>query len=123
LAQFHCTVFVFFGSFTVFTIYFGQSTTEETYLVEMRIWCIKIGIVLVLHHLLTGKLEQSECETHQASGDVVIVKTAVACADKQDTVFDWRSYWPHSVPLYSCQRYTVQCLFQIRANETLPKTS
>jgi hypothetical protein len=25
------------------------STTEETWLVEMRIWCIKIGIVLVLH--------------------------------------------------------------------------
>jgi hypothetical protein len=23
--------------------------TEETWLVEMRIWCIKIGIVLVLH--------------------------------------------------------------------------
>jgi hypothetical protein len=38
--------------YTVFTIFFrisnffGLSTTEE---VEMRIWCIKIGIVLVLH--------------------------------------------------------------------------
>jgi hypothetical protein len=30
-------------------IYFGLSTTEETWLVEMRIWCIKIGIILVLH--------------------------------------------------------------------------
>ena len=29
--------------------YFGLSTTDETSLVEMRIWCIKIGIVLVLH--------------------------------------------------------------------------
>jgi hypothetical protein len=28
---------------------FGLSTTDETSLVEMRIWCIKIGIVLVLH--------------------------------------------------------------------------
>jgi hypothetical protein len=39
-------------------------------------------------HLLTGKLEQSGCEVHQARGgaDVLIVKTAVACADKQDTV-------------------------------------
>jgi hypothetical protein len=27
--------------------FFGLSTTEET-LAEMRIWCIKIGIVLVL---------------------------------------------------------------------------
>jgi hypothetical protein len=27
----------------------GVSTTEETSLVEMRIWCIKIGIELVLH--------------------------------------------------------------------------
>jgi hypothetical protein len=27
--------------------FFGLYTTEETYLVEMRIWCIKIGIVLV----------------------------------------------------------------------------
>jgi hypothetical protein len=29
--------------------FFGLSTTEEIWLVEMRIWCIKIGIVLVLH--------------------------------------------------------------------------
>jgi hypothetical protein len=28
---------------------FGLSITEETLLVENRIWCIKIGIVLVLH--------------------------------------------------------------------------
>ena len=27
----------------------GPSTTNETLLVEMRIWCIKIGIVLALH--------------------------------------------------------------------------
>jgi hypothetical protein len=49
------TVFVFFsGPFTVFTFFrisnfFGLSTTEETWLVDMRICCIKIGIVLVLH--------------------------------------------------------------------------
>ena len=29
--------------------FFGLSTTEETEVVEMRTWCIKIGIVLVLH--------------------------------------------------------------------------
>jgi hypothetical protein len=29
--------------------FFGLSTTEETKVVEMCIWCIKIGIVLVLH--------------------------------------------------------------------------
>jgi hypothetical protein len=29
--------------------FFGPSTTEETSLVEMCIWCIKIGIVLTLH--------------------------------------------------------------------------
>jgi hypothetical protein len=28
--------------------FFGLSTTEETWLIEMRTWCIKIGIVLVL---------------------------------------------------------------------------
>jgi hypothetical protein len=28
---------------------FSLSITEETLLVEMRIWCIKTGIVLVLH--------------------------------------------------------------------------
>jgi hypothetical protein len=44
----------FFGSFIVFTIFrisyfFGLSTTDETWLVEMHIWCIKIGIVLVLY--------------------------------------------------------------------------
>jgi hypothetical protein len=43
---------VFFGSFTDFAFFrisnfFGLSITEETLLVEMRIWCIKIGIVLV----------------------------------------------------------------------------
>jgi hypothetical protein len=42
-----------FYSFHFFIIiisnFFGLSTTEETLLVEMRIWCIKIGIVLVLH--------------------------------------------------------------------------
>jgi hypothetical protein len=29
--------------------FFGLSTTDETALVEMRIWCIKIDIVLLLH--------------------------------------------------------------------------
>jgi hypothetical protein len=29
--------------------FFGLSTTEETLVFEMRIWCIKIGIVLILH--------------------------------------------------------------------------
>jgi hypothetical protein len=28
---------------------FGPITTEETYVVEMHMWYIKIGIVLVLH--------------------------------------------------------------------------
>jgi hypothetical protein len=57
LAQLHITVFVFFGSYTVFTffysnfqLFFGLSTTEETSVVEIRIWCIKIGIVLVLKY-------------------------------------------------------------------------
>jgi hypothetical protein len=50
LAQFHGTVFYSFHDF-LFRIsnFFGLSTTQETWLVEMRIWCIKIGIVLVLH--------------------------------------------------------------------------
>jgi cbb3-type cytochrome oxidase subunit 1 len=42
----------FFRLFTIFFLisnFFGLSTTEETCVVEMRIWCIKIGIVLVLH--------------------------------------------------------------------------
>jgi hypothetical protein len=49
------SIFFSFGSFTIFTMFFsdfqlfGLSTTEETWLVEMRIWCIKIGIVLVLN--------------------------------------------------------------------------
>ena len=47
--------YFFFGSFTVLTTFyrisnfFGLSTADETWLVEMHIWCIKIGIVLVLH--------------------------------------------------------------------------
>jgi hypothetical protein len=45
----------FFGSYNFHNLFFrisnffGLSTTEETLLVEMRIWCIKICIVLVLH--------------------------------------------------------------------------
>jgi hypothetical protein len=29
--------------------FFGLNTIEETYGVEISIWCIKIGIVLLLH--------------------------------------------------------------------------
>jgi hypothetical protein len=39
------TVFVFFFQISNF---FDPSITEETWIVEIRIWCIKIGIVLVL---------------------------------------------------------------------------
>jgi hypothetical protein len=53
LAQFHGTAFGIFGFFTPFFFglptFSGPSTTDETLLVEMRIWCIKIGIVLALH--------------------------------------------------------------------------
>ena len=38
-----------FHNFFLNSNYFGSSTTDETSLVEMRIWCIKIGIVLTLH--------------------------------------------------------------------------
>jgi hypothetical protein len=60
LAQFHGTTFGIFGFF--FTPFFfrlptfsGPSTTDETLLVEMRIWCIKIGIVLALHICTLGR--------------------------------------------------------------------
>jgi hypothetical protein len=52
----HFYVFDFFRLFYLNHFYFsdfqlfGLSTTDETSLVEMRIWCIKIGIVLVLHN-------------------------------------------------------------------------
>jgi hypothetical protein len=42
----------FFGSYMWFSQisnFFGLSTTEETWVVEMHIWFIKIGIVLVLN--------------------------------------------------------------------------
>jgi hypothetical protein len=45
--------FRLFDNFQVFCFgfptFFGLSITEETLLVEMRIWCIKSGIRLVLH--------------------------------------------------------------------------
>jgi hypothetical protein len=34
---------------SISTNFLGPSTTEETWLVKMCIWCIKIGIVLDLH--------------------------------------------------------------------------
>jgi hypothetical protein len=42
-------LYSFHNFFSGFPTFFAQSTTEETKVVEMRIWCIKIGIVLVLH--------------------------------------------------------------------------
>jgi hypothetical protein len=55
----------FFGSFTVFTIFFRISNFFglSTWLVEMCIWCIKIGIVLVLH-LKRIKRNQTICMQH-----------------------------------------------------------
>jgi hypothetical protein len=55
LAQFHGTLFGFhltaLSVFTFFFIsnFFNLSITEETRVVEMRIWCIKISNILVLH--------------------------------------------------------------------------
>jgi hypothetical protein len=47
--------FFFFRVFTVTTFwisqFFGPGTTEETYYVEMCIWCIVIGIVWISHSL------------------------------------------------------------------------
>jgi hypothetical protein len=42
--------YTFFSDFQLFWL----SITEETWLVEMSIWCIKIGIVLVLHLINTN---------------------------------------------------------------------
>jgi hypothetical protein len=47
LEQSNMIVIYFFGLPT----FSGPSTTDETLLVEMRIWCIKIGIVLALHYI------------------------------------------------------------------------
>ena len=55
--NFMALILVFIGSFSFhiscFRIsnFFGMNFTEETLVVEMRIWCIKIGIVLVIHLL------------------------------------------------------------------------
>jgi hypothetical protein len=56
LAQFHGTLFGFYRLFLSFYIFllrisnsFDMSNTEETELVKMRIWRIKIGIALDLH--------------------------------------------------------------------------
>jgi hypothetical protein len=50
---------IFFPHFQRFV---GRSTIEQTYIVKIRIWCIKIGIVLVLHfsprvEASTGRLQ------------------------------------------------------------------
>jgi hypothetical protein len=39
---------------------FGLNITEDTLLVETRIWCIKIGIELVLHTHLVAFLRQAK---------------------------------------------------------------
>jgi hypothetical protein len=47
--------FIFF--FFMIYNFFGPSTTEETSVVEMRIRCIKIGIILVLHYTECRKVK------------------------------------------------------------------
>jgi hypothetical protein len=39
----------YFPLFSDFQLFSGLSTTDETLVVEMRIWCIKIGNVFALH--------------------------------------------------------------------------
>jgi hypothetical protein len=52
LAKFYGTLVIWgsssFQFFPRISTFFGLNITEETLLVEMRIWCIKIGVVLVL---------------------------------------------------------------------------
>jgi hypothetical protein len=58
MAQFHATLFgfhptalsVFTFSPADFQLFRHLSITEETWVVEMRIWCINIVNVLVLHY-------------------------------------------------------------------------
>jgi L-asparagine transporter-like permease len=42
-------LYSFHNFFFQISNFFGLSTPEETWVVKMRIWCIKIGIVLVLY--------------------------------------------------------------------------
>jgi hypothetical protein len=47
----YTSVFLICTSFFLICISFGLGIAEETVLVEMLIWRIKIGILLVLHKL------------------------------------------------------------------------
>jgi hypothetical protein len=49
-------LFYSFHNYFRISNFFGLSTTEVTELIEMHIWCIKIGTVLVLHFTLTLKI-------------------------------------------------------------------
>jgi hypothetical protein len=49
LFGFHQTALPVFTFFFRISNFFDLSIAEETWIVEMRIWCIKIGNVLVLH--------------------------------------------------------------------------
>jgi hypothetical protein len=68
LAQFHGTLFgfhptalsVFTSSFFRISNFFDLSITEQTWVVEMHIWCIKIVNVLISH--LMYDLSSSRCD-------------------------------------------------------------
>jgi hypothetical protein len=75
----------FFGSFIVFTIFrisnfFGPSITDETWLVEMCIWCIKIGIVIVLYF---EKQIKSTCR---------LIKCNIWISSKPQLLVSWMIY-------------------------------
>jgi hypothetical protein len=50
--------FSFFG----FSTLLAQTTKQETWLVEMRIWCIRIRIVLVLHFYQTIEIDFTDID-------------------------------------------------------------
>jgi hypothetical protein len=98
LAQFHWTLFGFyrlfqFSHFFFFWIssFFDLSITEETWVVEMRIWYTKIYILLVLH-------------IHLNCAIFVICRSVVPGHDLQST---WRSR--------NCNLFSLNCRFNVCA--------
>lgn len=74
--------------------------------------------------ILTDKLEQKGCEVHQARGDadILIVKTAAACADKQDTILIGDDT-DLLIPLcYHAKNTQYNAFFQARTKNTVPQT-
>jgi hypothetical protein len=78
-------LYSFYNFFSRISNFFGLSTTEETYVVEMRIWCIKISIELF--YIKRNKFICFVCRCLDFCPTKKDVGNFALCATRTDAIF------------------------------------